>query len=556
MQRTSAADQETLPMPSSSNDEPATKPVTGGDPATLRGVWDSVQDALRDRIRREQFDTWFRCTELRALERTSQGKHRVELAVHNEFSREFIRDSYLEPLAESFECVLGNRPSIDFCIDQELVPRTPRQTQDAPAPSVHPTQGHPAPMSGNDQGTLEPHPSRQPRQHADPGQNHRRRQRTSIGDALDLPPNGQEPKRTVRSRGPRTNTGLLIQSDVGLNSKYRFETYVVGPCNRFAHAAAVGVAESPGTNYNPYFIHGNVGLGKTHLMQSMCHALLDRDPNVRILYLSCETFLNHFISALDGGDLQEFRNRYRNVDVLVVDDIHLLANKERTQEEFFHTFNTLYNAGAQIVLSSDSPPVDIPTLQERLVSRFKWGLVTEIAPPCVETRAAILKRKARERGSELPDELATLIAERITTNIRELEGAVTRLIGYAAVTGQKLTADLAREALADLFKAQVGHPTMEDVLSVVTEYFGIKVAELQSRRRTASIAYARQMGMFLARRSTRHSLEEIGGFFGGRDHSTVLYAVQKIDTAISKDSAAFDTVQDLLGRLGNARARN
>ncbi|MFK7927020.1 MAG: chromosomal replication initiator protein DnaA [Myxococcota bacterium] len=537
-------------MPPSTNDESARSAVTGGDSATLRGVWDGVQDALRDRIRREQFDTWFRCTELRALERTSQGQHRVELAVHNEFSREFIRDSYLEPLAESFECVLGNRPSIDFCIDQELVPRSPRQDKDQPDDPQ--TQGS---RAESDPGTLQPHPPRQTGSPTTPAIDHRSRQRTSIGDALDLPANGQEPKRSLRSRGPRTNTGLLIQSDVGLNSKYRFETYVVGPCNRFAHAAAVGVAESPGTNYNPYFIHGNVGLGKTHLMQSMCHALLDRDPDVRILYLSCETFLNHFISALDGGDLQEFRNKYRNVDVLVVDDIHLLANKERNQEEFFHTFNTLYNAGKQIVLSSDSPPVDIPSLQERLVSRFKWGLVTEIAPPCVETRAAILKRKARERGSELPDELATLIAERITTNIRELEGAVTRLIGYAAVTGQKLSTDLAREALADLFKTQVGHPTMEDVLSVVTEYFGIKVAELQSRRRTASIAYARQMGMFLARRSTRHSLEEIGGFFGGRDHSTVLYAVQKIETAISKDSAAFDTVQDLLGRLGNARAR-
>ena len=226
--------------------------------------------------------------------------------------------------------------------------------------------------------------------------------------------------------------GVLESSDFVLNDQYTFDNFVVGPCNRFAHAAAMGASETPGT-YNPFFLHGSVGLGKTHLLQSICFSILDGWPESRILYLSCETFVNHFIHALQDGNLLEFRHKYRNVDVLVVDDIHLLANKERTQEEFFHTFNTLYNAGKQIVLSSDSPPIDIPTLQDRLVSRFKWGMVTEVEKPCFETRMAIVKRKGlRSAGTRCPDEVAKLIAERIEANVRELEGAVTRLIGYAS----------------------------------------------------------------------------------------------------------------------------
>ena len=238
------------------------------------------------------------------------------------------------------------------------------------------------------------------------------------------------------------------------------------------------------------------------------------------------------------------------MDVLVVDDIHLLANKERTQEEFFHTFNTLYNAGKQIVLSSDSPPKDIPTLQERLVSRFKWGLVTELEAPCYETRVAILKRKARERGRELPADVAGLLAERIDNNIRELEGAVTKLFGYADLSGEPVSAELAHVALRDIFSVRRGGPTLDDVVSVVTEEFSVKLSDLQSRRRTATIAFPRQVAMYLARRVTRHSLEEVGGFFGGRDHSTVLYAVTKISGLLERDQATVDTLSRLLERLG------
>jgi chromosomal replication initiator protein len=265
--------------------------------------------------------------------------------------------------------------------------------------------------------------------------------------------------------------------------------------------------------------------------------------------LSCETFVNHFISALENGDLQKFRNKYRNVDVLVVDDIHVLANKERTQEEFFHTFNTLYQAGKQIVLSSDSPPKEIPTLQERLVSRFRWGLVTEIEPPCYETRMAILKRKSREKGREIPDDVARLLAERIDSNIRELEGAVTKLIGYSNLTGAAVTADLAREVLRDLFAVRRGAPSLDDIVAIVTERFGVKLSELQSRKRTNAVAFPRQVSMYIARQITRHSLEEIGGFFGGRDHSTVLYAVEKVGEVMEKDPDVRLLVEGFLSQL-------
>ena len=239
--------------------------------------------------------------------------------------------------------------------------------------------------------------------------------------------------------------------------------------------------------------------------------------------------------------------------MLVVDDIHLLANKERTQEEFFHTFNTLYNAGKQIVLSSDSPPKDIPTLQERLVSRFKWGLVTEMEPPCYETRMAILKRKSRERGREVPDDVASLLAERIDSNIRELEGAVTKLMGYARLSGQAVSVDLAREALPELFTQRRGQPSMEEIIDLVTDHYGVKLSDLQSKKRTNAVAFPRQVAMYLARKITRHSLAEIGGFFGGRDHSTVLHAVDKIDKLTAKDAQCRDVVGGFLDELQAAR---
>ncbi|MBL8858484.1 MAG: chromosomal replication initiator protein DnaA [Planctomycetes bacterium] len=457
-------------------------------------MWRLVQNAVRARVAPEQFATWFRRATLDHVDEA-----RVRLAVQNQFTREWIQSYYTRVIEEAIVEVLGSSRALEFVVNSELVLFNPVAT---PSPS----------------------------------------------DAQNQPAQTARPDPRTASNGNAAHDPALV-SDVGLNPKYTFDNFVVGPCNRFAHAAAVGAAEQPGHAYNPFFLHGSVGLGKTHLLQSLCFALLQRNPKTRILYLSCETFVNHFISALENGDLQKFRNKYRNVDVLVVDDIHVLANKERTQEEFFHTFNTLYQAGKQIVLSSDSPPKEIPTLQERLVSRFRWGLVTEIEPPCYETRMAILKRKSREKGREIPDEVARLLAERIDSNIRELEGAVTKLIGYSNLTGANITAELARDVLRDLFAVRRGAPSLDDIVTVVTERFGVKLSELQSRKRTNAVAFPRQISMYIARQITRHSLEEIGGFFGGRDHSTVLYAVEKVGEVMESDPDVHEMVTGFLGQL-------
>jgi chromosomal replication initiator protein len=472
-----------------------------GPDAAARAAWERVLAALRETVQREQFETWFRRS---ALVRCDAEE--LVIAVQNGFSRDWMRSYYQTALESAARTALAGPRRVLIEVDPERV------LADAP----------PTPAGAS---ALEPPTA-----------------------------NGAAPPPSTAAGGPRPLATLradrLVQgSDIGLNPKYTFENFVVGPCNRFAHAAAMGTAESPGKAYNPLFLHGNVGLGKTHLLQSTCHAMLETWDDFRILFLSCETFVNHFIGALENGDIQKFRNKYRNVDVLVVDDIHLLANKERTQEEFFHTFNTLYNAGKQIILSSDSPPKDIPTLQERLVSRFKWGLVTEMVAPCYETRMAILKRKSRERGQELPDDVARLLAERIDTNIRELEGATTKLLGYASLSGEPVTPQLAREALDDIFTVRRGEPTMEEILTVVTAHYGVKVTDLQSRKRTNAVAYPRQIAMYLARSITRHSLEEIGGYFGGRDHSTVLYAIDKIKRLCAEDEQCREQVGALLDDL-------
>jgi chromosomal replication initiator protein len=467
-------------------------------PRSLEELWSALQSGIRTRVQPGQFETWFRRA---ALVHADDGILRI--ALQDKFSRGWLESHYREVIEAAAKEILGSPRRAEFVVDPEALAR---------------------PLAALASGSRPEAPEERARAHAGP---------------------------TSPASGPTStiDSGLLIASDLGLNPKYTFDNFVVGPCNRFAWAAAVGTAEAPGKAYNPFFLHGSVGLGKTHLLQSLCFALLARNPKTRILYLSCETFVNHFINALEDGDLQKFRHKYRGVDVIVVDDIHLLANKERTQEEFFHTFNALHQHGKQIVLSSDSPPRDIPTLQERLVSRFKWGLVTEIEPPCYETRMAILKRKSRERGRELPDDVARLLAERIDSNIRELEGAVTKLLTYASLSDRPVSSDLAREALRDLFAARKGQPSMEDILDIVTARFGVKLSELQSKKRTNTIAYPRQVAMYLARQITRHSLEEIGGFFGGRDHSTVIYAVEKIAQLAVEDAECRQMLDGLLAKL-------
>jgi chromosomal replication initiator protein len=341
-------------------------------------------------------------------------------------------------------------------------------------------------------------------------------------------------------------------STLRLNPDYLFENFVVGPCNRLAQASCCAVSDSPGMVYNPLFIHGSAGLGKTHLLQAICHQVLERSPSARILYLTCETFVNHFIEAIERGALHSFRYRYRHVDVLVLEDIQFLAARERTQEEFFHTFNTLYQLHKQIVLSADCRPTDIPTLEERLVSRFNWGLVARIDSPCLETRMAIIRKKMKMRGMELPEDVVLFVASRIQSNTRELEGALTRLRSVAALEGDcPIDLTLARRAVgAD--DAQRSQPIrIQDIMSAVTERFGVKLSDLQGRRRSRSIAMPRQVCMYLARQLTNHSLGEIGGFFGGRDHTTVLHAHKLVGRRREKDLAfrmRLDEIEAVLRR--------
>ncbi len=334
-----------------------------------------------------------------------------------------------------------------------------------------------------------------------------------------------------------------------LNPKYIFENFVVGQNNNLAHAAAVAVAESPGNAYNPLFIYGGVGLGKTHLMHAVGHSVAQRFPEKKIEYVSTETFTNELINAIREDRMTEFRDRYRSVDLLLVDDIQFIAGKERTQEEFFHTFNALYEARKQIILSSDRPPKDILTLEARLRSRFEWGLITDIQPPDLETRVAILKMNSEYRNMRIPEEVLEYIAKQITSNIRELEGALMRVIAYASLNGVQLSKAVAVKALSDVFAASEAGLTPEEILKAVAEHYNLKLEEIRGAGRRKEVVIPRQIAMYLIREMTHASLPEIGQFFDGRDHTTVLYAIQKIQESLDTDSSLQQAIKNIKERL-------
>ena len=336
-----------------------------------------------------------------------------------------------------------------------------------------------------------------------------------------------------------------VQAPAQLQDDYTFDAFVIGPCNRLAHAAAMAVSEAPGQSYNPLFLPGSVGLGKTHLLHASCQKVLADNPTANISLLTCEAFVNHFIRAVEKGQLQQFRYRYRHADVLAIDDIQFLANHEQIQEEFFHTFNTLYQEHKQIVISGDRGPGDIAGLEDRLVSRFHWGLVARIDKPCYETRLAIVHKKARRRGILLPDDVACLIAATIDSNTRELEGAIAKVAMLAQVGNREIDLKLAEDALGTEPAFKEREVTIEDILTAVTTRFNVRLADLQSKKRSRSIAFPRQICMYLARSLTRHSLEEIGGYFGGRDHTTVLHANRTIDALRGQDSRLQATLDRL-----------
>ncbi|MBU1006104.1 MAG: chromosomal replication initiator protein DnaA [Candidatus Omnitrophica bacterium] len=330
-----------------------------------------------------------------------------------------------------------------------------------------------------------------------------------------------------------------------LNPRYTFEGFVVGSSNRFAHAATLAIAESPAKAYNPLFIYGGVGLGKTHLMQAACHYLSETNKNLNLFYTSSERFTNELIGAIQNRTTKNFREKYRNVDVLLIDDIHFIAGKESTQEEFFHTFNTLYDSHKQIVLSSDRMPKTIPGLEERLVSRFEWGLVTDIQPPDLETRIAILKKKAERNAVILPEDILYFIAENITTNIRELEGALIKVIAYASLQNIKVTLDVAKDILKSTLLESEKKISVDLIQKKVAEYFDIKVFDLKAKKRSKSVTYPRQIAMYITRELTSMTLPDIGEHFGGRDHSTVIHSCDKI----YKETRKNQNVKNLVNKL-------
>jgi chromosomal replication initiator protein len=357
----------------------------------------------------------------------------------------------------------------------------------------------------------------------------------------DDEPSKSEP--TVRRRGEAT-----------LNPNYTFDLFVIGSSNRFAHAAALAVAESPAHAYNPLFIYGGTGLGKTHLLQAIAHYVTYNSTDLSMRYVTSETFMNDFINSLRDKRIEGFKQRYRTYDLLLIDDIQFFEHKERIQEEFFHTFNSLYQAGRQIVISSDRPPRAMPTLEDRLRSRFEWGLITDIQPPDLETRIAILRKKVKTDRTQTDPRVLEYIASRISTNIRELEGALTRVVAFSSLTGRPMTVELAQDVLKDVFPQGEGaQVTIDRIQDTVSTRFGLTCDELCGHKRSHNIVYPRQVAMYLSRELTDSSLPKIGKEFGGRDHTTVIHATSKIARLIREDRSVYNLVQELTAAVKQAR---
>lgn len=460
-------------------------------------LWRDMMDYLRRKhpaLCRQWFD------DLRPLE-LQGGLLRVYSS--NPVQQNYLQKKCIEPFNEAAQAVTGALVAVQFVTDVN----EPALEEDG---GDNGTAAAPAPVSAA--VAIEPTP------------------------AAEAPAAVAAPRRTNITRSEPIDESQWDQDQIVLSPDYRFDSFVTGPGNQLAYAASVAVANQPGKAYNPLFIHGGVGLGKTHLLQAICQTILEKQPHAKICYLSCDAFMNQFLDCVQSGKMNQFRHRYRHVDVLVIDDIHFLANRERTQEEFFHTFNELYQSNRQIVLSSDSPPAEIPQLEERLVSRFQWGLVASVSKPCYETRVAIIKSKAKVRGIEIPEDVVTYIATRIDSNARELEGAITTIQGHAVLQNKQIDLPLAQIALGDTgANAGSSQVTLQRIIAAVTAYYNVKLSDLQSKRRHKSVTGPRQVCMWLARRRTRFSLEEIGGYFGGRDHTTVMHSIKTVDDRASQD---------------------
>ena len=470
---------------------------------TTRDALRSLLVFLDSRVRREQLETWFRSLDVVRIEDSE-----IELSVTSQFVRDWLVKNYMALLQDAARS-LGE--------EKRRIVLTQRDEDGWDSLRFY----QPTPLSEEIDEFL--------------------RTSSPVPTAAVAAP-------ALASHSHYGHTPVRRRPGTLLNPNYTFDRFVVGSCNRLAHASALAIGENPGHAYNPLFVHGNVGLGKSHLLQAICHTVLKRDPNARVLYMSCEDFANAFIHALQTKTADSFRDYYRHADVLVIDDVQFLAHKEKCQEEFFHTFNTLYDDQRQIVLSSDRRPAEIPTIEGRIESRFHWGLVAEVEAPCFETRAAIVRRKAKGRGVELPEDVALLLAERVTTNIRELEGAVIKVIGIAAVTDEPITLALAESCVRGM-PARHAQVTADDVMMLITTEFAITSRELVGKSRTQTVSVPRQIAMFLLREHTELSLDDVGRIFGNRDHTTVLYAVTRVRERILKDRMFKELMDGLSNRL-------
>ncbi|MGE0130065.1 MAG: chromosomal replication initiator protein DnaA [Blastocatellales bacterium] len=446
-------------------------------------VWDSVLSAIEKRINHESFTTWFKPI-------TFIGKDGVtiRLGVPDRVFEDWILNNYRDDVDESLNEVGLSGHSINF----ELVSAATK-TDEIKGSAFKPVA-----------------------------------RRETLFKSEIVPPSGRQAS-VGQSNTTVVNMAGAEALDLPLNQKYTFETFVVGSCNQFAHAAALAVADSPSKTYNPLYVYGGVGLGKTHLMCAIGHRVKELNRHLRLMYISAEKFMNELINAIRYDQTMVFREKYRSIDVLLIDDIQFIAGKERTQEEFFHTFNALYDGQKQIVISSDCPPREIPTLEERLHSRFEWGLIADIQPPDLETKIAILRKKAETEKIALPDNVALFIASKIKSNIRELEGSLVRLTALSSLKGESINLSLAQEALKNIVEEEERAITIETIQKVVADFYNLKVADLKSKSNSRNIAVPRQIAMYLCKTLTRASLPEIGREFGGKHHTTVLHSINKIN---------------------------
>lgn len=462
-------------------------------------LWDDVLRTIKTKLQGESFETWFDPIQFEGIDKS---RRLIRLRAPNQVVRDWVKVNYATLMDQSLvELSLGGY-SVDWILPEEKLKHVVQQR----------LLREPASANGaNDSLT------------------------TSLAAAAVTP-------NVVAAVAPAKQAAF----DPALNSKYTFDSFVVGSCNQFAHAASLAVAEAPGKTYNPLYLYGGVGLGKTHLMHACGHAIKQRNPDLRLSYLSSERFMNELINSIRYDKTQGFREKYRSVDVLLIDDIQFMAGKERTQEEFFHTFNTLYEQQKQIVISSDCPPREIPTLEERLHSRFEWGLIADIEPPDLETKVAILKRKAETIGVAIPDDVALMIASRVKNNVRELEGSLIRLVAISSLRGISISTDLAQDAIRNIAgEDEVGVITIEQIKKTVAAAYKITVDQLVSKNNSRQFSFPRQIAMYLCKRLTKSSYPEIGRAFGGKHHTTVIHSFEKIQALSSADPSFRRLLLDL-----------